>query len=134
MFAAAYGIATGFTRPVIISRLRVDGTCDAAIGSFIVVNNEGWILTAAHIIEEGTKSTASQAAYKEYLAEREAIENSKALLLEQKKKKLRKMAPFDPRGVQQFSYWWSWDNATIKDVKVLAGADVAVGRLDPFDA
>jgi len=55
MFAEACEIAKQFTRPVVISRRDQNGKCSASIGTFVVVNKEGWALTAWHIVEEAEK-------------------------------------------------------------------------------
>jgi len=51
MFQKAYSIAAEFTRPVIFSRLQFDGTCSSSLSAFVVINSDGWIVTASHIIE-----------------------------------------------------------------------------------
>ena len=49
MFANAYEIARKFTMPVIISLRYYSGKVNCSCGAFIVLNDEGWILTTAHI-------------------------------------------------------------------------------------
>ena len=51
MFAKAVGIASQFTRPVILSRLFYDKSVESGMGAFVVVNDEGWIITAAHVFQ-----------------------------------------------------------------------------------
>src|SRR5207249_7667149 len=51
VFAKAYEIAAAFTYPVIVSMRFFDDRVECSIGSFIVVNDEGWVITAAHLIE-----------------------------------------------------------------------------------
>jgi hypothetical protein len=52
MFKDAVRLATAFTRPLVISRKTVSGACGAAIGTFVVVNSEGWIVTAGHNLRQ----------------------------------------------------------------------------------
>ena len=51
MFSKAVPIATGFTRPVVISSRTTQGVCDGTIGAYVVINREGWILTAGHLLD-----------------------------------------------------------------------------------
>ena len=51
MFSKAVPIAAGFTRPVVISSRTAQGECAGTIGAYVVVNREGWILTAGHLLE-----------------------------------------------------------------------------------
>lgn len=54
MFADACEKAAEYTRPVIISTRSVDGTVNASCGAFIVLNDEGWIMTAGHLFDSYT--------------------------------------------------------------------------------
>ena len=51
MFGDACEKAMKFTRPVITSVRHRDGTVDCSCSAFIVLNDEGWILTAGHIFD-----------------------------------------------------------------------------------
>lgn len=48
MFSKAYQIATQFTHPLVVSTRFFDKTIETGLGAFILVNNDGWLLTAAH--------------------------------------------------------------------------------------
>lgn len=52
MFRDAYAIAKEFTFPAILSQKTVSGKCSSSIGAFVVINGEGWVATAGHIIEQ----------------------------------------------------------------------------------
>ncbi|MFC1954559.1 hypothetical protein ACFLVZ_01900 [Chloroflexota bacterium] len=49
MFARAYDIASDYTRPVIISYRLYDKTVESGCGAFVILNEDGWILSVAHI-------------------------------------------------------------------------------------
>ena len=51
MFQHAYEVASQYTHPVLISHRFFDGKIESGLGSFIILNREGWILTAAHLLE-----------------------------------------------------------------------------------
>ena len=50
MFAKAYELASGFTKPVITSVRFSDNSIESSLGSFVILNEEGWIITAGHIL------------------------------------------------------------------------------------
>ena len=52
MFARAIEIATAFTNPYIGLRRRASGELFTTTGAFVLVNEDGWFLTSAHVIEE----------------------------------------------------------------------------------
>jgi hypothetical protein len=51
MFRDAYEKARAFTRPVVQFGLTVEGKCTAGAAAFVVVNSDGWFVTAAHVIK-----------------------------------------------------------------------------------
>jgi hypothetical protein len=132
MFAKAYALARCFTNPVIISMRFYDRSVECTGGAFVVLNDEGWIITAAHIWESFLafqKHTRELKAYKQQL---EAIEQDQRLTTKQRNKKLRQIKP-NSRWITNHSFWWGWDGVTIKDVKALPPGDILIGRLEPFD-
>ncbi len=56
MFSDAYSLAKTFTGPVIVSNKFLDGTVTSGCGAFVVVNDEGWIITVAHVFAPQLKS------------------------------------------------------------------------------
>lgn len=48
MFNKAYNVANKFTHPLIVTLRFFDSTIEGGLGSFIVLNDEGWCMTAAH--------------------------------------------------------------------------------------
>ena len=38
MFAKAFTIAAGYTRPVVVSSRRVNGGCQSSVGAYIIIN------------------------------------------------------------------------------------------------
>ncbi len=132
MFAKAYSIARSFTQPVIISTRLYDNTVECVGGAFVVINKEGWIITAAHLFES---SLAFQQHTNELLAckkQAEQIKQDGNLTMKQKNKKLRQ-GKANSRWITNHSFWWRWDGVSLKDVRAFPEADVAIGRLEPFN-
>ena len=50
MFQEAIKKAQEYIRPVVICFRREDNSTASMVGSFILLNEEGWILTAYHIV------------------------------------------------------------------------------------
>ena len=55
MFADACGKVSEFSRPVVISTRHQDGTIKTECGTFIVLNRDGWIITAGHMYDSYVK-------------------------------------------------------------------------------
>lgn len=133
MFRAAYGIASNFTFPVVISRRAISGKCGSSLGAFVIVNEEGWILTAGHIIDQIQKLIADERTYLDYESKKGTIEADPTLSPKEKRKKVRDLGTFKVEATARGSVWLSFPDVKLVDCSYYMPADIAVGRLDPFD-
>lgn len=135
MFRNAYKIASGFTAPVIISRKAISGECASAIGAFVVINKDGWIVTAAHILDqlETLKTQTTKAA--EVALAKQSIQSDHSLSEKEKRKKIGKLDYPPQNSTDQCSIWWGvGGESQLVYAASLGAADLAVGRLEPFDS
>ena len=120
MFAKACQKAYRFTRPLIVNTRSVDGTVSSSLGTFFVVNPEGWVLTAGHLFDSYMQFRQDQTKIKGV----EEI-NAKAPAGTEKVK-------LDPKWLTNHSFWWGWDGVRLADVYVNREIDVCLGRLEGF--
>jgi S1-C subfamily serine protease len=131
VFVDACEEASKFTRPVVISGLRLDGRIQNNLASFIVINDEGWVATAGHVVNffrDAGKDAAKVAEYDKKVLEIDASNASAAKKHNEKIKMVR-----DNAWIRQRSMWWSNDQAKAVEAHVYPDADLALCRLDPFD-
>ena len=134
MFRQAYAKARHYTRPVVGVARTVDGKCTSGIASFVVINREGWILTAYHILK-------TLAAIRELQLKTQACSQSLAskqadVALSPKKAEAKKKAlgpPPAPEDVEHCAVWWGSNDAKLVDAGGIEDIDLGVGRLEPFD-
>lgn len=132
MFANAYQSAINFTRPVIISIRYFDNTVESGCGAYIVVNNEGWIITVAHLWQSYFLSQQHVVEISDYNKQVEIIQNEPALTLKHKRKKIGRLNQ-NPKWILNHSFYWGIDGMQLKDIKYEPELDLVVGRLEPFD-
>ncbi|MFA6710668.1 MAG: trypsin-like peptidase domain-containing protein [Candidatus Methanomethylophilaceae archaeon] len=125
MFADACEKAAKFTRPVIVSTRTYDGTVTANCGAFIIINDEGWILTAGHMFDSFVKYQADRNKIKEI----EAVNQNHRPNPGMPDKKIEP----DPKWITNHSFWWAWDGVRLVDAYIDRKLDLAVGRLEPFN-
>ena len=118
MFGDACEKAMKFTRPVITSIRQYDGKVNCSCGTFIVVNDDGWIVTAGHIFD-------SFMAYQE--------QSKKIKEIEAQNSRGTSRIKAEPKWLTNHSFWWAWDGVRLNDVFVDRKIDLAVGRLEPFN-
>lgn len=133
MFAEAYKIASQFTRPVVISVRRFDGSLENSQAAFVILNKDGWIATAAHVFELETEHKASTREIADYDRKVADIEGEASATDKQKRKRKDRLSP-NRKWITNISWWWGQDSVGLQDIKMLPAADLAIGRLEPFDA
>lgn len=132
MFAKAYALARRFTKPIIISMRLYDKSVECIGGAFVVLNDEGWIVTTAHLWESFLAFQQHTNELKAYEKQLQTIEQDRSLTIKQRNKKLRQIKS-NSRWIINHSFWWGWDGVSIKDVKAIPEGDILVGRLEPFN-
>lgn len=128
MFAKACERVYKFTRPLIISTRTVDGTVSSSCGTFIIINPEGWILTAGHLFDSFVKYQQDMKKIKEV----EEINARKASMAVQGAMTLPDTIQLDPKWITNHSFWWGGDGLRITSVYVNREIDVALAKLDGF--
>ncbi len=132
MFAKAYQIASNFTQPILISIVRFDGVVECSVGSFVIVNADGWIVTAAHIFDTMLTHQRDTAEINQYNLEVSEIENNKYLSTHDRKKRLDKVK-YNPKWIKTYSYWWGADMHGIDNINLLTENDISIGKLTNYN-
>lgn len=128
MFAKACERVYKFTRPLIISTRTVDGTVSSSCGTFIIINPEGWILTAGHLFDSFVKYQQDMKKIKEV----EEINARKASMAVPGAITLPDTIQPDPKWITNHSFWWGGDGLRITSVYVNREIDIALAKLDGF--
>jgi hypothetical protein len=81
MFRDAVERACKFTFPIVLYSLTVEGKCSADAAAFVVVNPDGWIVTAAHVMKASIQLAQADAAARQWEAQRDAIQSDASLKL-----------------------------------------------------
>lgn len=114
MFVDAVRIAAAYTFPYVGLRRNTSGDVYSNVGSFIVLNADGWIITSGHIVDDIVASDPGM------------------------RDQAGPAAPKAADTVAQHQELWalpgfSESRPKLVQARVNRAADVAVGRLEPFD-
>ena len=131
MFTNAYNKATKFTKPVIISTRTFDGEVQCGCGVFVLLNNEGWVLTVAHILNSFLASQQNKAEIDKYNQTVEGIKNDQSLNEKQKRKKINRITP-NKKWIINHSFWWGANEIKIDEFKFFYEGDIAIGQIKDF--
>ncbi|MCK6544222.1 hypothetical protein L6Q79_16270, partial [bacterium] len=124
MFAQALKEVHKFTHPVILMMRRFDGKISAGCASFVVLNSDGWIITAAHVLEAAQFYNTSKSQLQEYQSKIDQI-NADPAIDKYKKQKLINKLPVNPNWITNLSFWWGANVVKINRFKVDKLRDIA---------
>ena len=133
MFQGAIKKARQYTLPVVVSHRRQDSTTGSSIGAFIVLNEDGWILTAGHIVSLIQKFAQELNAYNDYTAQMASLGADGKLTRAERKKKIKSFPKPPVNPVTNFSPWWGKDGWRVNSFRLNQLADVAIGQIIGFD-
>jgi hypothetical protein len=119
-------------RPVIISTQFFDKTVECSCGVFIVINDEGWVITVAHLFETDAISQQHLKEVSNYKSALQAIQQNVKLNTKQKNKHVKNLK-INKKWITNCSYWWGSNNVKLDNVRLIAEGDLAIGQLKPFD-
>ena len=126
MFSEAVPIAAGFTRPMVISSRTTEGACGSTIGAYVVVNREGWILTAAHLLEIVRQHQESARRYQGYRGNVVEFHRDMAADKRFRKRGVRTFHRPAASSVRDHSVWWGTDDARLVEARLAPAADLAL--------
>ncbi len=131
MFARALALASHYTRPIVVSARLYDGRVQCAAGAFVVLNEDGWVLTAAHLLEPATLHAAHQVEIARHEAAAREIAAGEGTAAG-KAKRVRSLGA-NPGWIRNYSIWTGWEGRSVAEFHILPDADLALGRIAPFD-
>ena len=133
MFSQALQSIEAYTMPVVITDVLLDKSLRSGCGTFIVLNKDGWILTAAHIVQQLGLRQQHQQLIAQYEARRVEILNDQTLRRKIRENQLRSLRP-DPHWITDEGVLWGWPQCQIQSFVVKPFCDLAAGKLEPFDS
>lgn len=134
MFRDAVEEACQFTFPVVQYSLTVEGKCTAGPAAFVVVNSDGWIVTAGHVMQDFVAIAQSDNFARQWEKDRDAIRNDTSLTAKARTKKLDALGQLNKKATRRGACSWGFPSVKLVDIAILPDADLAVARLDGFDA
>lgn len=134
MFQKAIEKAAKYTLPVVISYRLENGEVRSSIATFIVLNDEGWILTAFHVMEFMLNLQNNLDISNAYKAKVSEIDAEMNVNRTERKKRLRSLVKPSKNSVTNFSPWWSEDNWQVDGFHGNKLADLAVAKISGFDS
>ena len=141
LFREALAIAQRFTLPVLLSRKTVSGKCEGSIGTCVVINRDGWIVTVGHILRQWDKLQSDTGRTRNHNPRKSAIENDPTIDRYERKRRIIALGQISQDDTDQCSAFWGVPGATLVNYTYPSITspgwddliDIGIGRLSPFD-
>ena len=135
MFRNAYALARQFTAPIIASQRQVSGKCSSSIGAFVVINSDGWIATAGHVLEQMAAMTSSMETCRERANREQAIRNDASIDEKERRARLKQLGRASADDIDRCSFYWGGlpNNPQTTQTAIVQGVDLGIAKLGPFD-
>src|SRR5690349_6402873 len=128
MFSTAYEIASKFTFPLVVCIRFHDKTIDSGLGAFVALNDEGWMVTAAHNLGAAFAFNQHQQEMKEFNEKVEKINSNKSVT-DHKRRKLAKAIKPNNKWVTDFAIMLGGQNIPILEHYIYGEHDIAFLRI-----
>jgi hypothetical protein len=124
MFSKACSIVRNFTKPVVILIKYFDGTVSAGLGSYIILNEEGWVLTVSHLFNP----------FFLQLKHKDEIESYyKKIEIDKNKDTTGNEINYNPKWIDKFKIWFPDFPETKFEFKGEKNVDIALGKISNFN-
>jgi hypothetical protein len=133
MFSKAYEIASKYTRPVITLKRQENGDVASGVATFMLLNKDGWALTAAHVMTDAIlaqRHAQERAAYQQQV---EAIQNNATYSVGKKRHEINSLKK-NYEWITNISFWWAGDGINAGQVHIDEARDLAAVHLSNTDA
>jgi hypothetical protein len=111
---------------------RLNGNVATSGAAFVVLNDEGWMVTAAHLFQLDEEARQHATAVANHESRVLAVESDSSLRPEARGRALKRLRQqADATWITNVSYWWARNGASVRDITTISDADIAIGRLHP---
>jgi len=129
MFKDSYELAKQYTKPLVVTIRYYDKKIVGGLGSFIILNDEGWLVTAAHNFGASFAFNEHQKELKEYNEKIQKINSNKQLKESKRKALLRAIKP-NKKWVTSFAIMLNGKPIKIEEYHIYGKHDIAFFRID----
>jgi hypothetical protein len=129
MFTKAYDIAKTFTHPLVVSIRFFDNTIESGLGAFVIINNDGWLMTVAHNLVAAFAFNQHQQELKDHIEKVEKINANKQIKDHQRNAMAKAIKP-NPKWITDFAIILAGKPIAILEYHIYRENDIAFLRVD----
>lgn len=136
MFSDAFNNIQQITHPVLYCNQFFNGDMGEGIGTFFIINEKGWFLTAGHVLADYLRAQKNSEETKQLREQLDRISNDKDLGAGARKKRIDKLIS-STNMIDITMYLWfdgiSNKQLEVTDLAINTDLDIAVGKIASFN-
>ena len=133
MFSQAMAQAAEYTRPIIVTKRLENQQVTCGMATFVVINNSGWVLTAAHVVQDVLVAEQHKKERDQFQHDVDAINANPTYSTGKKKHEVNQLKR-NWEWITNHSLWWAVDGITFSTIHIDMMADLAIAQLSgPID-
>ncbi|HOZ79628.1 MAG TPA: trypsin-like peptidase domain-containing protein [Ferruginibacter sp.] len=129
MFSKAYNLAKSFTHPLVVAMRYHDKTVESGLGAFVVLNEDGWLMTAAHNFGAAFAFGQHQQELAQFNEKAEKI-NANTQIKEHQRKVLAQALKPNPKWITDFAVMLAGQRIEVLEHFFYQENDIAFMRVD----
>lgn len=129
MFSKAYNKAKLFTHPLVAAIRYHDKSVESGLGAFVVINNEGWLMTAAHNFGAAFAFNQHQQELAQFNEKVDKL-NANTQLKEHQRKLLAQSNKPNPKWITDFAVMLAGQRIQVLEHYFYQENDIAFIRVD----
>ncbi len=129
MFSKAYNLAKLFTHPLVVAMRYHDKTVESGLGAFVVLNDDGWLMTAAHNFGAAFAFGQHQQELAQYNEKIEKL-NANTQIKDHQRKLLAQALKPNPKWITDFAIMLAGQRIEILEHYFYQQNDIAFIRVD----
>ena len=129
MFSKAYNLAKLFTHPLVVAMRYHNKTIESGLGAFVVLNDDGWLMTAAHNFGSAFAFGQHQQELAHYSQKVESL-NANTQVKEHQRKILAQAIKPNPKWITDFAIMLAGQRIDILEHYFYQQNDIAFIRVD----
>jgi hypothetical protein len=123
---------------VVICRKTIAGQCSGSIGTFVVVNRDGWVVTAGHIVTQLHEMMRQVETVKQFHGDLAAIRADTSIGEPERKKRIKKLPKPANNLTERCAQIWAVGlpqgaRPLLRTGMAYQHVDIAVAKLEPWD-
>ncbi|MEP6827311.1 MAG: trypsin-like serine protease, partial [Aestuariivirga sp.] len=126
MFRDAIEGAMHYTQPVVSFWKTAEGECKTGVAACVVINQDGWIVTAAHVVQHAIALSQAESEARSWESQRDQARADQTISAKERSKRLSALGKRAKDTVVRSATSWGFHSGGLANISIIPEIDLAV--------